>query len=113
MRQLIHRITHLAAALLLCATVAAQSYQTEVEKALSALAADSLSVAEAHLREAMRIQPAAASNAILLRYLGQIQERRGQLDKALESYSLGLQQAPASQELLLNRASLHQTTRLC
>ena len=107
MRQLIHRITHLAAALLLCATVAAQSYQTEVEKALSALAADSLDVAEAHLREAMHIQPAAASNAILLRYLGQIQERRGQLDKALESYSLGLQQAPASQELLLNRASLH------
>ena len=61
----------------------AQSYKDYVQMALASLEKDSLDVAEGQLREALRLEPALQSNAILYQYLGRIQERRGQTAEAL------------------------------
>ena len=90
-----------------CMCTHAQTYQSCVERGLSQLEHDSLVQAEASFREAMMISPALKSNALLFRHIGQIQERTGRDHDALESYSLGLNIAPNTQDLLLDRASLY------
>lgn len=85
----------------------AQSYRDYVRMALASLEKDSLETAEGQLREALRLEPNLQSNAILYQYLGRIQERRGQTGEALKSYGQGLDVAPQTESLLLDRASLY------
>ena len=100
---------HLLCILLLCSStmVQAQSYQEYVKMAMEALEKDSLHQAEALFRKALEKDPAIKSNAILFDYLGQIQERRGELKDALDSYSMGHNISPTTLSILLNRASLY------
>lgn len=96
--------------LILCLTVCgvqAQSYDDYVRRGLSAAAADSLAEAEHLFREAMRLEPAQRSNAMLHYYIGQIQEKRQETDLALESYTMGLNIAPHLVPLRMGRAALY------
>ena len=85
----------------------AQTYQDYVRKGLEAAAEDSIDLAEKYFREAMRAEPAQRSNAMLYYYIGQIQERRGQTDLAMESYAMGLNIAPHLIPLRMGRAALY------
>lgn len=85
----------------------AQTYRDSVKQALDAMAADSLSKAEELFRQAMRLEPAQRSNALLFNHIGRIQERRGEYAEALESYTRGLNQSPYTMGILLNRAALY------
>ena len=58
-------------------------------------------------REAMRVEPAQRSNAMIYYQIGRMQEHRGKLEKALESYTMGLNVAPHVLPLRMARASLH------
>ena len=87
--------------------LAAQDYMQTVRQALDALEHDSLDEAADCLRRALKLEPLSKSNAILYHYLGQIQERQGQAERALESYSQGLMVEPGRPELLFSRAGLH------
>lgn len=85
----------LMASLCLVAVAAqAQSYKEYVRKALDAMSMDSTEVAERLFREAMRVEPAQRSNAMIYYQIGRMQEHRGKLEKALESYTMGLNVAP-------------------
>lgn len=92
---------------LMTVTLQAQSYKDYVQKAFDAMAADSLDLAENLFCEAMRLEPAQRSNAMLYYYIGQIQERRGQTDLAMESYAMGLNIAPHLIPLRMGRAALY------
>ncbi len=74
---------------------------------MEALATDSLQKAEKLFRSALQKEPALKSNALLYQYIGQIQERREEYEKALESYTMGINISPTTMGLLLCRASLH------
>ena len=78
-----------------------------MRRGLSAAAADSLAEAEHLFREAMRLEPAQRSNAMLHYYIGQIQEKRQETDLALESYTMGLNIAPHLVPLRMGRAALY------
>ena len=81
----------LMASLCLVAVAAqAQSYKEYVRKALDAMSMDSTEVAERLFREAMRVEPAQRSNAMIYYQIGRMQEHRGKLEKALESYTMQL-----------------------
>ena len=55
---------------LVTVTLQAQSYKDYVQKALDAMAADSLDLAENLFREAMRLEPAQRSNAMIYCQIG-------------------------------------------
>ena len=61
---------------------------------MDAMSTDSTEVAERLFREAMRVEPAQRSNAMIYYQIGRMQEHRGKLEKALESYTMGLNVAP-------------------
>ena len=69
--------------------------------------ADSLLQAEASFREALDVDPLMKSNALLYQYIGNIQERRGEFQKALDSYKMGLTISSTTTSLLLCRAALY------
>ena len=87
--------------------VHAQRYQQLVKLGLEQLQADSLSQAEATFREALDVDPLIKSNALLYQYIGNIQERRGEFQKALDSYKMGLTISSTTISLLLCRAALY------
>ena len=98
----------LMASLCLVAVAAqAQSYKEYVRKALDAMSMDSTEVAERLFREAMRVEPAQRSNAMIYYQIGRMQEHRGKLEKALESYTMGLNVAPHVLPLRMARAKLY------
>ena len=68
---------------------------------------DSTEVAERLFREAMRVEPAQRSNAMIYYQIGRMQEHRGKLEKALESYTMGLNVAPHVLPLRMDRAKLY------
>ncbi len=86
------------------------TYQSLVEQGIEAMQRDSLSEAEQCFRSAMQLRPGSNVNFMLFRYIGQIQERRGEDDEALKSYTMGLNLRPTCEELLLDRASLYYRT---
>lgn len=88
-------------------TTATSGYEQWVRRGMTALQADSLAQAEDCFRQAMRLRPAAPGNYLLFRYIGQIQERQGKREEALQTYTLALGFKPKSAELLLDRAALH------
>lgn len=85
----------------------AQRYQQLVKRGLEQLQKDSLLQAEATFREAMDADPLIKSNALLYQYIGNIQERRGEYQKALDSYKMGLTISATTTSLLLCRAALY------
>ena len=98
----------LMASLCLVAVAAqAQSYKEYVRKALDAMSMDSTEMAERLFREAMRVEPAQRSNAMIYYQIGRMQEHRGKLEKALESYTMGLNVAPHVLPLRMARAKLY------
>lgn len=103
------RVKVLVCCLYLCSSLSAQTqeYKEYVRQALDAMGEDSLELAERKFREAMRVEPAQRSNAMLHYHIGRIQERKGKPEKALESYSTGLNIAPHQLTLRLNRARLY------
>lgn len=84
-----------------------QTYDELCAKAMDAVEADSLPEAEAYLRQALKLDPANARNALLFSNLGSIQQRLGKNEMALESYSFALNIAPRNVTILLNRAALY------
>ena len=60
--------------------------------------------AESKIMEALRLEPANFNNSLLLSNLGIVQIQKGEYDKAIDSFSLGLKIAPSSSVLLNNRA---------
>ena len=82
------------------------SYDSLVYRGIDAMSNDSLSKAENCFREAMRQEPTNAANVLLFRYLGQIQERQGREQEALESYTAGVNLSPKNLDLRLDRAAL-------
>ena len=90
-----------------CLAANAQRYQQLVKRGLEQLQADSLLQAEATFREALDVDPLIKSNALLYQYIGNIQERRGEYQKALDSYKMGLNISSTIPSLLLCRAALY------
>ena len=98
----------------------AQSYEQNVRSIIDALAADSLEKAEGMIQATLLLDPARTSNAILYQYLGEIYQRRGENEKALEAYGIGIRSIDYSPlptdfysplcGLLLSRASLYLQT---
>lgn len=88
-------------------TIHAQTYKDYVRQALSAMSEDSTEQAERMFREAMRIEPAQRSNAMIYYQIGRMQERRERYEKALESYTMGLNISSHLLPLRMARASLY------
>ena len=82
------------------------TYENLVREAFDALGQDSLARAETLLRQAMQDSPSHKSNYLLFRYLGQIGERQGRDQQALEYYTSGLNLNTQNVELRLDRAAL-------
>ncbi|WP_300725082.1 tetratricopeptide repeat protein [uncultured Bacteroides sp.] len=95
--------------LLLCAmsAVKGQSYSELVEKAMDYTLKDSLAQAEELYKEALKLDPKNARNALLFSNLGTVQKRMGRLDDAIESYTMALNITPYATAILLNRASIY------
>ena len=85
----------------------AQTYKELSGKALKYVEQDSLVQAEKLFKEALKMEPANAHNALLFSNLGTVQRRMRHNDDAIESYSLALNLAPKTVAILLNRASLY------
>jgi tetratricopeptide (TPR) repeat protein len=68
---------------------------------------DSLSEAESLMEEAMKLEPANPSNAMLFANLGQVQRRLGETQKAVDSYSYAVNMMPRNVSVLLDRAALY------
>lgn len=85
----------------------AQTYQQCVRRAIDCLATDSVEQAKAQFRQAIKLNPASPSNAVVYRYLGRIYEHEGEHQLALDSYGKGLHIAPKDTALLMSRASLY------
>lgn len=85
----------------------AQTYMELGQKALAAIEADSLALAEQYIRQAVKLEPANVQNSMLLSNLGTIQRMQRRYEQALESYTLALNITPMSQPILMNRAILY------
>ena len=95
----------------------AQTYQQNVKAVIEALAADSLDRAEDLIQQTLQLDPGRESNAILYRYLGEIHQRKGKDDRALDAYTSGIallrhsavsdDQKSSLDALYLSRASLY------
>lgn len=85
----------------------ANEYAGLVKQGMKALESDSLSKAETVFLQAIAIKPADKASAVLYRYIGQLRVRQERYKEALEAFNSALQLAPASQETLMDRASLN------
>lgn len=86
---------------------AQKSYKEVVDRAMNCALKDSLPEAEALFREALKMDPSSARNALLFSNLGTVQKRLGKTDEAIESYTLALNITPYATAILLNRAALY------
>lgn len=84
----------------------AQLYEQSVRQVIEALASDSLERAERLIQQTIKLDPVKKSNAVLYQYLGEIHQRSGKNEQALEAYTKGIDLSPTS-SLLLSRASLY------
>lgn len=96
-----------ACMLVLSSLSAQQSYKEIVDRAMNCALKDSLPEAEALFRQALKMDPASARNALLFSNLGTIQKRMGKTDEAIESYTMALNITPYATAILLNRAALY------
>ena len=105
-------IIDLAGACCLPVTTAAQEapdslYHRLVGQAMDYTLKDSLKQAEQLFREALKLDPTNARNALLFSNLGTVLRRQGRADEAIEAYTMALNITPYSTAMLLNRASLY------
>lgn len=91
----------------ICIYMHAQTYDQLAARAVDAAERDSLELSERLFEEALKLEPANMRNSMLFSNLGTVQHRLGKIDKAIESYTLGLNLAPYSVTILLNRAALY------
>lgn len=84
-----------------------ENYNRIVDKAMACTFKDSLAQAEALFKQALKIDPSNARNALLFSNLGTVQKRMGKLDEAIESYTMALNITPYSTSILLNRGTLY------
>ena len=97
--------------------VYAQTYELNVRAIIDALATDSLQKAEDLIQQTLKLDPGREANVVLYRYLGEIRQRRGQDDRALDAYTSGIallrhsavsdDQKSSLDALYLSRASLY------
>lgn len=88
-------------------SLSAQNYQELSGKAIEAIEKDSLTQAEALLKEALALEPKNPHNALLFSNLGLVQRRMGRYKAATESYTFALNFAPLAVPILLNRAAIY------
>ncbi len=92
-------------------SISAQSnYYDLSQQAERCIENDSLRQAEELLKEAMKLEPANPSNAMLFANLGLVQRRLGDYDNAIDSYSYAINMAPNSIRIILDRAALYLET---
>ena len=72
----------------------AQTYNEIVEKAMDCVKRDSLDQAESLFRQALKMDPNNARNALLFSNLGTVQKRLGKRDDAIQSYTMALNIIP-------------------
>lgn len=84
--------------------VGSERYMELVDSADYYISKELWNMAEKKLKEALRLEPANISNALLLSNLGVVQYQKGEYKKAVDSYSSGLGLNPSSTVLLNNRA---------
>lgn len=84
-----------------------QTYQELCDRAIAYTEQDSLQQAEVSIRQALKLDPANAHNALLFSNLGTIQRHKQLYAQALESYTYALNIAPRAIPLLLNRAAVY------
>ena len=97
----------LIALLYMSISLSAHTYKDTVERAFAMAEKDSLAQAEILFKEALKLGPSHAYNAIIFSRLGTIQQRLNRLDDALESYTYSLNIAPKSVQTLLDRGALY------
>ena len=85
----------------------AQSYNEIVERAMKYTFTDSLEQAEQLFREALKMDPNNARNALLFSNLGTVLKRMGRTDEAIDAYTMALNITPYSTAMLLNRGTLY------
>ena len=68
---------------------------------------DSLVQAEDLLKQALKLEPKNAHNALLFSNLGLVQRKLGRYNDAVESYTYALNIAPLAVPILLNRAAIY------
>ena len=85
----------------------AQNYNELVEEAMACAQKDSLARAEQLFREALKLDPKNARNALLFSNLGTVLKRQGKADEAIEAYTMALNITPYATAILLNRAALY------
>ena len=66
----------------------AQNYNELVEEAMACAQKDSLARAEQLFREALKLDPKNARNALLFSNLGTVLKRQGKADEAIEAYTM-------------------------
>lgn len=95
---------------MMCLTGFAQqgdAYQALLDSALNASARDSLTAAATYYRRALSLVPDHPGNSLVWGNLGSVQERLGQRDEAVNSYTIALNLQPALLPVLLRRAELY------
>lgn len=92
---------------LLACIMSAQDYNTLINEAMACIRKDSLERAEYLYKEALKLDPSGARNALLFSNLGTVQQRQGKIEEAIESYTMALNMIPYSTTILLNRAALY------
>lgn len=84
-----------------------QTYQELIGKALEYVELDSIDTAERLFRQALKLEPANAHNALVFSNIGMIQQRTGRYGEAIESFTYALNIAPTVVPVLLNRAAVY------
>lgn len=101
------RLIIIACACLCSFGLYAQNYNELVEEAMACAQKDSLARAEQLFREALKLDPKNARNALLFSNLGTVLKRQGKADEAIEAYTMALNITPYATAILLNRAALY------
>lgn len=101
------RIFGLFFLLFIAVGLSGQTYMEYVKQALEAMSMDSTDLAEQWFREAMRVEPAQRSNAMIYYQIAQMYKYKGRNEKALEYYTMGLNTAPHNVTLRMARGGLY------
>lgn len=83
------------------------TYESLVEQALNAARQDSIAQAEELFKQALRTSPHDHRNALIFANIGNLQERTGRNEEALQSYTFALNIVPRSVPILTSRADLY------
>lgn len=86
---------------------AQQQYDSLLRAATQATAADSLQKAESLYRQALRLEPDNAKNALAFSNLGSILKRLKRYDEAIDAYTMALNITPYATAIRMNRGSLY------